>query len=215
MHLPYQKKFLFLCALLFAGCSTQNGKIPPNTFEEIHGRDEILSFSQRVRRPVYRAKVPCSWKRMEDENQSLLDTKKPIVTFALGENLLLSVHNFPSDSLEKRIPLLAQIERWEQQLAGGESHIEQIGHSGFTGFFFEGKKGENLVLAWAMQLDPELYQRLHFLAASVEEEEHYKQMSADYTIKISGPRPLIEKYREEIEMFAQSFELIQEIPAHM
>lgn len=57
------------------------------------------------------------------------------------------------------------------------------------------------------------YQTLHFLSATVEEEEHYQQMAADFTIKTFGPIDKLEKHRVAIDLFADSFGLIQDIPS--
>jgi hypothetical protein len=57
----------------------------------------------------------------------------------------------------------------------------------------------------------------HHLSLEVEHEEFddktRRQMRSDFTIKAAGPPRLIEKHREAIIRFAQSFELIHEIPA--
>jgi hypothetical protein len=200
---------LFLC---LTGCKTED-KTPPFTLQEFNGRDEIISYGQMVRRPVYHAKVPLTWKRIDPlPIESLLDTTKPIVAFAIDENVTLTVHTFPSSSQEERIAATAQIERWINQLKGGDYLIEKVSHSGFAGLFFEGKQEKITVCGWSLQLDLDHYQTLHFLTSTVEEEEHYKQMAADYTIKVSGLSTLIDQHREEISLFADSFELIQELP---
>ncbi len=179
--------------------------------QEFTGRDELVSDQTRVRRPVYRAKVPCGWKRIETDG-SLMDTKIPNIAFEIEEGLKVTVHTFPSASLETRIPPFAQVERWKRQLSGDVKTLsKQIAHGGFAGIALEAPT----LLAWSMQLDTEHYQTLAFLANSDAEKEHYKQMSADYTIKATGPEELIEKHKEELFLFANSFELIQEIPRRM
>ena len=209
MRISYLLFLLILCT----SCNQHSEKIIPHSVQEINGRDEIISYGQKVRRPVYQAKVPLVWQRHDpSEQESLMDTTKPIVTFTINEKLRLTVHNFPTHSLEERIPPGAQLERWGSQLTGGTFRSEKVGHGGFIGLYFEGVKGAATVCAWSMQLDLQHYQTLHFLAATVEEEEHYRQMTADYTIKVSGPSDLIEKHRDEIQLFADSFELIGEIP---
>lgn len=200
-------KLLLLLACI--SCSRSSDKPPPYTEQSINGRDEIVSYGHTVRRPVYHAKVPLTWERLDpSENESLLDTTKPIVTFVLDKGLLINVHSFPSDSLEERITPAAQIEHWRSLLKGETYRLDKIGHGGFSGLYLEGKN----LSAWSLQLDAQNYQILHYLATTVEEEEHYKQMAADYTIKAIGPNELLEKHRDEISLFINSFELIQEIP---
>jgi hypothetical protein len=204
---------IFLVLFLCFGCQRQTQKNIPFALQEIKGRDEMISWRQSIRRPVYQAKVPLTWKRIDPlEKESLLDTTKPIVSFVIDQDVVLNVHNFPADSLEERIPPTAQIERWHAQLKPQQSKVEPIGHGGFTGLYFEGKSENVSLLAWSLQLDIEHFQYLHFLAATVEEEEHYKQMAADYTIKVYGPSAQLEKHLEEFFLFSNSFELIQEIP---
>ncbi len=202
--------FLFL----LTSCAQSPKNIPSFTWQEIAGREEQLGSAAIVRRPVYRAKVPSGWERVDPSlESSLSDTTKPIVSFLIDEKIQITVHNFPSKSLEDRIPPAFQIERWKQQIDEENPLVEPWGHSGFIGLYFEGKKGKTTILAWSMQLDSSHYQTLSFLANSVEEEEHFKQMKADYTIKVNGPTELIEKHRAYLLLFANSFELIQEIPA--
>jgi hypothetical protein len=207
--IPLLLIFLALCA----GCGKHRKNEIPFSLQQICGRDEIISYGQQVRRPLYQVKVPLEWIRIDpSENDSLLDTKKPLVTFIIHDQIRLVVHNFPTQSLEERILPAAQIERWASQLKGGSWRTERCGHDGFFGFYFEGDVENKKVCAWSLQLDAELYQTLHFLAATVEEEEHFRQMAADYTIKLAGPSELIEKQREQIALFVSSFHLIQEIP---
>lgn len=169
--------------------------------QEFTGREE----NDQIRRPVYRAKVPEGWIRIDPQG-SIMDTTLPNATFLIENELKVTVHSFPSENLEDRIPPFAQIERWKRQ--GHAGKVESISRGGFVGLFLEGAS----ILAWSMQLDLEHYQTLSFLPTNRFEEAHYKQMRADYTIKATGPERLIAKYREELLHFAKSFELIQEIP---
>jgi hypothetical protein len=195
---------LFLSPL--AACKKCPEKIPPFTVQEFTGREESVGVSL-VRRPVYRAKVPAGWVRI-DPVGTIQDTKEPNATFLVEEKLKVTIHTFPSNRLEERIPPSAQIARWKRQLGEVETSIEPACHGGFVGLCLEGPT----MLAWSMQLDLEHYQTLTFLASSHLEEEHFKQMRADYTIKAAGPEELIESHRNELRFFADSFELIQEIP---
>ena len=166
-------------------------------WQEFTGREE----DNHVRRPVYRAKVPHSWVRL-DPSGSIEDTTKPNISFQIDEKVQLTVHSFPS----MRIPPRAQVERWLGQAHGD---VHEVSHGGFVGLCLRAPT----LLAWSLQLDFEHDQILRLLASSKAEEAHFEQMRADYTIKAVGPEALIEKHREEIELFAHSFELIQEIPA--
>lgn len=205
--------FVLIILLFLSSCRECPEKVPPFTEQIFTGRGETISYGQKVRRPVYQAKVPLVWRRIDPSpDDPLSDTTKPIVKFSLDENVTLSVHTFPTSSLEERIPLTAQVERWRSQLKGAPCMLDRVGHDGFAGLYFEGKNETTTVCAWCLQLDFAHYQKLHFMAATLEEEEHYKQMSADYTIKVSGPTALIEKHKKEILLFAGSFELIDEIP---
>lgn len=197
---------VMLALLFLVSCNKCPEKVPPYTFQKFTGREERLSEQMMVRRPVYRAKVPIGWTRLDPEGL-ILDTTQPNVTFLIDEDLKLVVHTFPA----KRIPPLAQIERWKGQLSDAQTIVEAAGHGGFAGFFLEAPT----VLAWSLQLDFEHYQTLSFLASSPAEHEHFKQMQADFTIKVTGPQKQIAKHRDEILLFESSFELIQEIPKRM
>ncbi|MCH9609039.1 MAG: hypothetical protein S4CHLAM45_09240 [Chlamydiales bacterium] len=171
------------------------------TWMEIQGREEGASF----RRVVYRAKVEESWQTLPSP-PSLKDTKIANATFLIGDQIKMTLHSFPAID----IPPPTLVERWKTAVT--TSAVSTCGQSGFCGLFLEGIKGDEVTLAWAFQLDPELAQRLHFSAQTAEEEAHYLQMAANFTIKATGPSSLIEKHRDEICQFANSIELIQEIP---
>jgi len=136
------------------------------------------------------------------------------------DEIRITIHNFPVDHIQNRIPPAAQVQRWQRQLQGIDpAHIEQreITQGGFSGLFFkgqgnfEGKKAA--ILGWAMQIDVDHFRTLTYIEATPVEQRYYKQMRADYTIKATGPIEIIDKHQEEIEQFAQSFELIQSIPS--
>lgn len=180
---------------------------------------------------VYRARVPEEWLRRDpSEYRSIEDTKLPLVEYFIRdsgedkekkpEEIRITVHNFPVDHIQNRIPPAAQVERWERQLQGAEPakmEKKEKMQGGFAGLFFKGvgkfEGKETAVLGWAMQLDIDHFRSLTYIEASPVEQRYYKQMRADYTIKATGPEEMIEKHRDQIETFASTFELIQPIPA--
>jgi len=197
-------KYLFFIFLALAGCHQDPHAHRTFIIAEITGRDA---------RPVYRVKVPTDWVCLPPEiGENLADTTSPNFTFLIDDAIHVTVHTFPSDSLNERISPQAQVERWRRQIAPLEETVQGVCRGGFIGLLYEGKQVNETVLAWSMQLDPDHYLTLQFLEGTPEEREFYKQLRADYTIKVTGPAELIEKRRTELLNFARSFELIQEIP---
>lgn len=192
---------------VLTSCNSCPEKVPPYTQQEFTGREERTQQQRLVRRPTYRAKVPIGWKRIDPENP-IQDTREANVTFRTEDGIVITVHTFPTETLEERVPPAAQVARWKGQLKDAPSAVHAISQAGFAGL----KLDAPTLLAWSMQLDFEHYQTLSFLAQSIEEEEHYKQMRADYTIKATGTEAALDLHRKELELFASSFELIQEIP---
>lgn len=213
---------ILLFCLLFSGCNTtdQNHE---NPWTEISGRDDYPILPAIKRYPVYRAKVPKYWKKEEfNPTVSNYDTTKPLCEFIIRDGLetcKISIHNFPSMSIEERIPPMAQIQRWKRQLENIEASsvaISPQAFSGFSGFLFEGQgfyKGqETKIIGWSLQLGRDQYHALQ-LNGSEEEERFFKQMRSDVTIKALGNPDMMDKHKDEIIAFARSFELIQDIPS--
>jgi len=206
-------RLLLLFLLSLIACSECPEKVPPFTWETIQGREERDESIYALRRPVYRIKVPKQWKKIEPKShESLIDTTQPNAVFCIDESLKFTIHTFPNAGWQERIPPLAQVERWKKQLGSDNILIEPISHGGFAGYFFKGEKEEKGILGWSLSLDPELYQNLLYLGQSSEEQEFYRQMSADVTLKISGPISLLKKHQKDLVMAAKSFELIQSLP---
>ncbi len=144
----------------------------------------------------------------------------PYVLFFIGD-IKITIHNFPADSSEKRIPPSAQVERWKRQFAvlnPLESFSTPQAYAGYFGLQFEGtgviSEIPTTTLAWAMQMDPRHYSNLTAKQQYHPKEKGYlQQMAADYTIKAMGPPESMAEHRDAIVNFAHSFELIQEIPA--
>lgn len=176
------------------------------------------------RPPIYRARLPYGWIYKEPPlGESVIDTKKPIYTIIIDsedeeDDIVITIHNFPLESLDARVPQEAQIERWKRQLGEKVKHLslKEQAFGGFSGVKFEGEgviDGKPTeVIAWSMHLAPE-----HFYALSQEHEgltkEEARQMRSDYTIKVVGPPDPVRKNREAIDAFARSFRLYKPLPS--
>lgn len=166
--------------------------------------------------PIYRVKVPKTWQcRLPSPDESIADTTKPLCEFFIREGeqqeIRITIHQFPTEKIDDRTPPQAQISRWKQQfdqLDQNALFIIPQSFSGFVGLLFEAsgimKGKETTVMGWSMQIAGEHYHRMsdHVL----------KEMRADVTIKVVGPKTLVSKYRPQLVAFGRSFELIQEIP---
>ncbi len=181
----------FLLLLLLSSCETASTHTPPLEF--ISGRNED-------QQPIYTTIAPSHWQKMPPES-NLNDTMKPICEYCIDNTIRIVVHNFPSNNLSERIPPQAQIHRWQRQ--SGSGMVTQECHDGFVGLRFE----TDTVLAWAMQLDPELYLNLTGPVST----DLDLQRRADYTIKVTGSQELLEAHREDIDNFAQQFRLLNPI----
>jgi hypothetical protein len=216
---------LFAC--LSTSCQDQS-KITSNTsFQEIAGRDfGKENQSSYIRNKIYRCHAPPNWHRNDpSQHESIADTTKALCEFVIdedGEEIHITIHNFPTSKAEERIPPGAQVARWKRQFTDLDLTTLSVtpqSNGGFAGLLFEGSgilKGEtSTVMAWGMQLGPEHYSTLNFhmnTSLSLQEQEHFRQLLSDYTIKAVGPVALVEKHRDAILAFARSFELIEEIP---
>lgn len=203
------KKLIIFAALCVAtSCSQEKPPSDKKTeWQQISGREN--------KTPIYRIKTPSSWLRKDPSpDESLDDTKKSILEFHIPESSIrITIHNFPSQKLESRIPPAAQIARWKQQfikLDQSSVLVQSQSFSGYAGLMLDASgntDGEQTsVIGWSMQLAPEHYRTLTHPSFPLE-------VRADITIKATGPKNLMTKHRPEIYAFAQSFELIEEIPA--
>lgn len=206
---------LLLVLFFFTSCSQSTPPSEPTLWQYIQGRN---NESSQERSRVYRAKIPSEWVRQDPPtSESLFDTRKPLVEYFIPDNnrsIRITVHNFPSNTLEERIPPLSQVNRWKSQFISilAESVIlSPVAKGGFSGLFFEASgtqaHSETTVLGWSMQIAAE-----HYRALSYAEGDLYKQMRSDYTLKAVGPTDLMIKHKNPIIEFAHSFELIEEIP---
>ena len=202
--------FFILTSVLF-GCNSDSKNNPQGTWQEISGRDEQNST-------IYQVRVSESWKRIDPTNrEALQDTTRPICEFHITdgqETIRIAIHNFPSKQASDRIPPASQVARWKRQFEKLDLTTVAINpqaYTGYSGLLFEGSgqlAGQpTTVMAWSMQLAPELYRHL-----AIDESSLSFQKRADFTIKAQGSKTLLVKYREEIIAFARSFELKDPIP---
>jgi hypothetical protein len=209
--------YLFLATLaLLSGCGPADQQEQAD-WQPLYCRDD---GNPAMRQPLYRAKVPLAWKRKEQEG-SVVDTSVPICQFDIGtqdSQVQLTVHSFLVAQVEQRIPPAVQIARWKRQfdlLDPYFTSVELRSQGGFTGFSLSAQgiiKGEEKgVIAYSMQLAPMYFFALQAMPNATFKQ---KQMAADYTIKAIGPIAAITRYKSDIELFANSFELIEELPAH-
>lgn len=186
--------------------------------QEIQGRDY-----DGTRFHVYRARAPNEWIRKDSfKEESLADTKKSICDFFIHSDngvIRIAIHNFPSDIIDERIPPIAQIARWQRQfdfLQAEESHTIQQAFNGYAGLKFKGvgimDNKDTMMLGWSLQLGKEHYQMLSH-PRNPTDHDLYREMRADITIKVTGPKELMENHEDAIIAFARSFELIREIPS--
>lgn len=204
--------FFFILGLICIGCERKSPTFSP--WQEIAGRDQGRGVI--IRYPVYRARVPTHWKRVDPQpDLSNADTTLPLVEFWVNDQISVNIHNFP----DQKIPPEAQIKRWGRQLAGitpKETTVTPFSRAGYGGLYFEGvgtlKGNEAMVLGWSFQLD-EGHCRALVQGETAENTAFIRQMRADVTIKVVGPPDAVMLYREELIAFANSFELIQELPS--
>lgn len=214
----YYLPLIILSLRLLTGCSDYaNHGSSLTAWQVISGRET----PDEPRQAIYRVRMPSEWIRVPDE-EFTADTTKPLSTFVIKSqegDIRITIHNFPSENLEERIPPTAQITRWKNQFEILDqilSSTEAEAWGGFTGNRFEGiglLKGERIaVLGWAMQLDPHHYRTLSALRHK-DQKNQWRQMSADFTIKAIGTVVAMQTHENALKAFAASFELIEEIPS--
>lgn len=210
-----------LTLLLFftlVSCSTQNAPPTEDTeVEFIKGRG-----IQGKKLAIYRITVPHAWIRRDPlPEDTIEDTTQALCEFIINDPegiIRIAIHNFPSDTLEARIPPAAQVARWKQQLNHykPEEIVETpIAFGGYSGVQFVGtskkEDKEFRVFATALQLAPEHFKNLITLESSPQA-VRYRQMRGDVTLKAQGPLVAMEKQRAAILQAYHSFGLIDEIP---
>lgn len=212
------KKFIPYCALLLCSCSSPSEQ-QSYSWHEILGRDEEAI----AREAIYRIRVPAGWQILEQTYPSVIDTTLPLSEYAYQSDngwLKATVYNFPTDEIEMRIPIENQAIRWRKQLGGSQTE-EKLAPQSFNGFhgvlyanigILSGE--ETAMLAWALHIGKDHYYAIMDEASSKSTAKK-RQMRADVAIKVIGSPELLQQQYSEIEAFARSFELIDEIPARL
>lgn len=194
--------------LLLCGLIILNSCDPPHL--PINSNKVAICGRSVAQSPLYRADLIQNWIKKDPENRGLLtDTKLSICEFTVPDSsgdIRITVHNFPSDKIEERVPPSAQLLRWKRQFHKlDESDETPQSFGGFAGIMLEAKgvmdKKPVSMLGWSMQIAPEHYRAID-----------NSDKRADYTIKAVGPVEAIHNHRKEIVQFARSFELIDAIP---
>ncbi len=188
-------------------------------WEEIVGRPSYVCQEWVAPKPVYRVPIPEEWERVPAlPDEELIDSRQPIAAFRIVDGddcVAITVHNFPHYGDEPKIPSSAQVERWKKQMGTidkGTEVVKPVVHDGFSGLYFSATEKEKRVMAWAMQVAME-HERVLHVPYSYEEAMVFPQMSADYTIKVTGPKQLVNRYEDQIFHFANHLSLIREIPS--
>lgn len=199
------------------GCSTDQTTSGTRPTQAISGRAE-----DGVRFAVYRVALVPGWIRRDPMPDELLeDTTKALCDFFIRDNgatVRIAIHNFPTTTIEERIPPSAQVARWQQQLGfvdPAKTGLEPQAFNGYCGLLLSAENVDTAVLGWSLQLGTEHYRTLTEMERRDPAKRHqYRQMRADVTIKATGSPGLIAKHRDDIIAFARAFELIEEIPNH-
>jgi hypothetical protein len=202
--------YLLVIFLLMCSCNSSSDSILRDV--KIRARDDGTHKSLYSRDLIYHTKIPRDWiSRDPLLTESIFDTTKALHEFFIvegNENIRITIHNFPTDHENERIPPQAQVFRWKRQfetLEPSTLSTEPQSFGGFVGLRLIASglmhQKPTMMIAWSMQLAPQHRQMLH-----------HKQMLADYTIKAIGPKDLMEKYQTKIISFARTFELIEDIP---
>jgi hypothetical protein len=210
---------LTLTLLCLGSCSQEDSAKSAYHVVDLAARDD---GNPEVKPIVYRVKTPKHWfLQLPASNESIVDTTKAIAHFFIfdgNEKIGISVHNFPSDSMEQRIAPFAQITRWKKQfqsLDQASVSLTPQAFGGYHGFLLEAtgqmSSSTMTIFGWALQLAPEHYRALSQpLAPSLM--QRYRQMRGDVTIKAVGPAQIMAAHRDDIIAFARSFQLIDDIP---
>ena len=215
LSLLFSPYLFFFC--LLASCSSSSSSLSTQ-WQTFYARDDGKNLERPV---VYRAQVPMQWKRLSPPVEtSIADTTLPICEFWIEaedeqDKVRITLHTFPFQDSQTRIPPQAQIARWKQQLTDREEWTTQtqtVSHGGFHGLFFEGEgimQGKlTKIMGWSMQLASIYLKSLIHSSSSLSQ-----PLLADYTIKVIGSPNKVEQHRADLFAFVQSFECIEELPS--
>ena len=146
--------------ILLMGCSSLE-KYPTPPRQLIAARDNGLSLD---RFPIYHAKVPSYWQRHDPQpSESIFDSTKSLCEFIIQEDegqIRITLHNFPTDALEERIPPQAQIARWKQQfqqITPSSICLTSQSAGGFTGLLLEATGTMNGAVSYTHLTLPTIY----------------------------------------------------------
>jgi hypothetical protein len=166
---------------------------------------------------IYTMNIPKDWIRRDPlPDDPVNDTTKELCEFIINDPdgiIRITIHNFPVDTIDSRIPPQAQIARWKNQIENYDeinSHTTPIAFGGYSGLLFVGI-GTKMVVAAALQLPIEHFRNLPANDTSRKSTLH-AQMRADVTIKAVGPIVSMQKHQDEIVKSIHSFSLVDEIP---
>lgn len=180
-------KRLFLSAVLMLSSCSNN---EPHASHPIHSIAGRLSLNL-----LYQTQVPENW-ILQQESDDKKDTRVPLAAWKKG-SVVITFHNF---SPELAIPPGAQVQRWKNQLKGIiEEETTSTAHGGFGGFRWEAYSPDQGVIAYAMQMNNTLKQKLR------------SEGRADWTLKAVGPPEEIQDLADEIDLIASHLELIESI----
>lgn len=172
--------------VLLTACSVDE----PSSSSSTH-----LMKGRHSKEDLYRTQVPEDW-NLQPESADLQDTRNPLASWKKGA-VLITFHNF---SPEMAIPPGAQVQRWRNQMKNAfDEEILPTAHGGFGGFRWEAYSAEQGVIAYAMQMNHTLKQKLR------------SEGRADWTLKAVGPSDEIRAMADEIDAVANQLELIEPI----
>lgn len=212
---------IFFILIFLTSCENQSDSKSILATVGISGR--VNTALSKECTTIYEIDIPFDWICKEPTiDDALLDTKKPIYEFIVEniedeeDDIHITIHNFPNNSIDERVPRGAQINRWKQQftiLEEANTQVSMQSFGGFSGLKFQGvgkiKEQEKMMLGWIMQLPQE-----HYFALGFPEKNRTQlhNLRADYTIKVVGSPEFVLKNQKSIEAAIQTFRLCKEIP---
>lgn len=178
---------LFVTILILCTACSSDEPVAPSTLFSIQGR--------RSTEALYQTQVPEGW-TLQPDTADRADTRNPLASWKIG-SVVVTFHNF---SPEMDIPPGAQIQRWKNQMKNTiEEQTLPTAHGGFGGFRWEAYSNDRGVIAYAMQMNQTLKQKLR------------SEGRADWTLKAVGPADEIQALADEIDALANRLELIEPI----